>query len=89
MRGQKLNEILQDKDISREKREQVRHLLSELITKLHKEKITHGDLKHNNILITDTAACVTDLDGMKIHRIGWLFKVRQRKDLRSVENITM
>lgn len=88
VQGQKLSEILQDKDTSREKHEQVRRLLSELIIKLHKEKITHGDLKHNNVLITDTAACVTDLDGMMVHKSGLLFGVRKKKDLASLSSIT-
>lgn len=87
VQGQKLNEILKDKNISREKRGQLKRLLSELITKLHRKKITHGDLKHNNILITDTTACVTDLDGMKVHSFGWLFNIRKKKDLASLDAI--
>lgn len=45
--------------------------------------ITHGDLKHTNILLTGDGPVLTDLDGMKVHRFGGRCRSRYAKDVES------
>ena len=55
--------------------------IKDLFDKLGKYRITHGDLKHLNILITDNGPVLTDLDGMKVHKCNWIYKLRRARDL--------
>ena len=55
----------------------------ELIDKLAKYCITHGDLKHTNILVTDSGPVLTDLDGMKVHWWNCTCQRRKANDLES------
>jgi tRNA A-37 threonylcarbamoyl transferase component Bud32 len=52
-----------------------------MLDKIGKYRITHGDLKHTNILITDNGPMITDLDGMKVHKWNWTYKISRAKDL--------
>jgi tRNA A-37 threonylcarbamoyl transferase component Bud32 len=79
--GQKLSDFLRDSDVSKEKRLETIQKIKRLIEKLGKYRITHGDLKHTNILITDKGPVLTDLDGMKVHRWSWWFKINRDKDI--------
>ena len=80
--GQKLYDFLRNSNIDEEQRSTVMQQVKELLDKLWKYRITHGDLKHTNILITDNGPVLTDLDGMKVHKWTWIYKHRRRKDLR-------
>jgi serine/threonine protein kinase len=53
----------------------------DLLNNLGQYRISHGDLKHSNILITDNGPVLTDLDGMKVHRWDWIHRARQTKDI--------
>lgn len=81
VKGQKLSDILQQDDTSREKRKQVKLLLEELLAKMHNNLITHGDLKPTNVLLTDNGLVVTDLDSMKSYKWSWLCRVNRSKDV--------
>ena len=80
--GQKLYNFLQDDNITEQRRLNEIQRVMKLLDKLWKYRITHGDLKHTNILITDNGPMITDLDGMKVHKWTWIYKHRRRKDLR-------
>jgi len=80
VKGQKLYDFLRDSKIGQEERSRVTGKVKELLNKLGEHRITHGDLKHSNILITEDGPVLTDLDGMQVHRYGWLYKVYQAKD---------
>lgn len=82
VRGQKLKDFLRDSRTGEEEPLTVTGEVKDLLDKLGKYKITHGDLKHTNILITETGPVLTDLDGMKVHRWNWTCKVRYLKDLK-------
>ena len=63
--GRTLHDFLRD---DRNSEEQKRHALENLrreIDRLAQHRITHGDLKHTNILVTTTGLYLTDLDGMR------------------------
>jgi tRNA A-37 threonylcarbamoyl transferase component Bud32 len=53
----------------------------QLLEKLWKYRITHGDLKHTNVLVTRHGPVLTDLDGMIIHRWRLLYRNKQAKDM--------
>jgi tRNA A-37 threonylcarbamoyl transferase component Bud32 len=85
--GQKLYDFLRDSNVTEEERLKVTEQIKELLKKLGKHRITHGDLKHSNILITDTGPVLIDLDAIKFHWWRWLFEIKRNKDLVCLEDI--
>jgi serine/threonine protein kinase len=81
MEGTNLYNFLRNESIPEEKRSITSQQLKELLNKLAEHNITHGDLKHSNILITKNGPVLTDLDSMRTHRFSWMFKIRRTKDL--------
>jgi len=79
--GQKLYDFLRGSNITEEKRSTMTRQIEELLDKLGKYKITHGDLKHSNILIADDGPVITDLDGMEFHKWDLLYKAKRAKDI--------
>ena len=84
--GQKLYDFLRNSGATKQQRSKVTGQVKELLDKIGKHRITHGDLKHTNILITDNGPVLTDLDGMKVHKWNCTCRVRQAKDLKSFVN---
>ena len=81
VRGQKLYDFLRDANVAEENRSAAAQKIAELFDKLSKHRITHGDLKHSNILITNNWPVLTDLDGMKAHKWNWTCNLRLIKDV--------
>ncbi len=79
--GQKLYDFLRDSITGEEEHPTVTQQVGELLDKLGKYRITHGDLKHTNILITDNGPVLTDLDGMKAHKLRWTYQIKRAKDV--------
>ena len=79
--GQKLYDFLQHNKAGQQEHSKVTQQLRELLDKLQKHRISHGDLKHSNILVTENGPILTDLDGMKVHTGNWLFKIKRDKDI--------
>jgi len=79
--GQKLDDFLQDDSVHREHRLAVTQQIIQLLEKLWKYRITHGDLKHTNVLVTKSGPVLTDLDGMIVHRWRLLYRNKQAKDM--------
>ena len=79
--GQKLYDFLQNSNATKERHQIINNQIKELLNKMEKNHITHGDLKHTNILLTDNGPVLTDLDGMKAHKWGWSYKSSRAKDL--------
>jgi len=81
VKGQKLYDFLRDNKRGEEEHSKVIQQVKDLLDELGKYRITHGDLKHTNILVTDDGPVLTDLDGMKVHKFNWTYRLRQVKDL--------
>jgi len=77
--GRKLYDFLRD-SITEEQHSHVTSQIKELLERLGKYRITHGDMKHSNILVTDNGPVITDLDGMKVHRCKWFYRICRAKD---------
>ncbi len=80
--GQRLYDFLRDSKTGEEERSKVSGQVWELFERLGEYRISHGDLKHSNILITGNVPVLTDLDGVKVHKWNWIYRMRRRKDLR-------
>ncbi|MGA2093473.1 MAG: lipopolysaccharide kinase InaA family protein [Sedimentisphaerales bacterium] len=70
--GQNLHYFLRDKAIGQERRFVVVRQILEMIENLHKNKITHRDLKPTNILVTADGPALTDLDAITVHKLNWV-----------------
>ncbi len=81
--GPRFGQLLEDDRIEQRIRNETRENICKTIGKLALYHITHGDLKHTNILITDEGPVLTDLDGMIVHWWDWTCRRRQARDLES------
>jgi len=81
VKGRELKNFLRDDKTNEKKRSVVSQQVAELLDSLSEHKITHGDLRHSNILITESGPVLTDLDAMRAHRWGWMFKIKRDKDI--------
>lgn len=79
--GRRLYDFLRNENITEQQRLSVKQKVQELLDEMATNRITHGDLKHTNILITDDGPVLTDLDSMKLHRISWLYRIKRDKDI--------
>ena len=79
--GQNLHDFLQDTNISEQARAQAAEQVAAMLNKLGEHHISHGDLKHSNLLITKTGPVLTDFDSMKAHRFHLPYKIMRIKDL--------
>ncbi len=77
----KLYDFLRDESIGSQQKSKALSDVIELINRLSKYRISHGDLKHTNILITRHGPVLIDLDAMTVHKLKWLFKINHNKDL--------
>lgn len=84
--GRRLYDFLHDNKTSEEERSMVNQQIVKLLERLGKYRITHGDLKHSNILIADNGPVITDLDAMKVHKWNWLYKAKRTKDVAHFTN---
>jgi tRNA A-37 threonylcarbamoyl transferase component Bud32 len=78
--GQRLYDFLRDDNVSQEQRSTMTQQAKNLLDKLGEHRLTHGDLKPSNILVTKTGPVLTDLDGMKVHKWNWTYKVMRARD---------
>ena len=79
--GKSLHNILSDPDIPVNQHAAAKTQVEILLDRIGKFHITHGDLKHTNILITENGPVLTDLDAMKAHKSKLLYKRRRAKDI--------
>jgi len=87
VQGQNLYIFLRDKNVHMEARSKVGEQLKALLAQLCKYRISHGDLKHTNILVTENGPILTDLDAMRVHRWSWTHKIRWSRDMKRFADI--
>jgi serine/threonine protein kinase len=81
--GPNFADILRRGNRSEAERSKAAGPVLELLERLAVNRITHGDLKHTNILVTKEGPVLTDLDGMKVHRCRRSCRRKLAKDLES------
>jgi tRNA A-37 threonylcarbamoyl transferase component Bud32 len=79
--GPKLSDVLASDELAEQDRLNAVAKVEHVIAKLSASRITHGDLKHTNILITDSGAVLTDLDGMRVSRWNFSWRISGNKDV--------
>ena len=79
--GQVLYNSIRDETIAESQRLDAIRQVVELLDKLWGHHITHGDLKHTNLLMTQNGPVLTDLDGMLVHRHMLLYRNKRTKDM--------
>ena len=80
--GQKLHDFLKNHKSEQQKFLLVKQQLKTLMKKLSRYRITHGDLKHTNILVARDDIVLTDLDSLKFHRFEFIYKMRRSMDIK-------
>ena len=78
--GPSLHHFLRDESVTPEQRATTIQQVKDLLDQLAKYRMTHGDLKHSNILITKDGPALTDLDSVQFHRWHWTYRIRSVKD---------
>jgi len=77
--GQPLSSFLQNADVTGEQRSAAIRRTLDLLARLHDNRVTHSDLKHSNIIITDHGPVLIDLDAMQTHKLAWMARRQGRK----------
>lgn len=78
--GRNFYYVFNDKSLTDNEQTVITKQIEKLLEILWSHHITHGDLKHSNIIITQKGPALTDLDQMKVHIFSLFFKRRQAKD---------
>lgn len=81
VKGQPLYGILRDEGVTGDHKQRMINEVVRTLDRLASHGVSHGDLKHTNILCWEDTIFLTDLDGMETHRIAWLQRRRHQRDL--------
>lgn len=84
--GKKLYDFRQINNTTKEQHQTINNQIKEMFDEMEKNHITHGDLKHTNILITDKGPVLTDLDGMKVHKWAGDIRVVEQRTCSDSQN---
>jgi len=81
VQGQPFYHLVQAGGSQSQQRQQFTQAVIKMLEKLARWRITHGDLKHSNLLVTENGPVLTDLDGVKKHWFDWTCRRRFDKDI--------
>jgi tRNA A-37 threonylcarbamoyl transferase component Bud32 len=78
--GRTLYDLLRDSTVDERSKAATVQRVKGLLDELGRYRITHGDMKYTNILVTDAGPVLIDLDGMKAHKCPLIFRIYRDKD---------
>ncbi len=78
--GLQVQQILQDRGVAEEQKQRVHDQVLDLLRRMAEHGISHGDMKHTNILYDGTDVVLMDLDAMRIGGLNRLWPHRCRRD---------
>ncbi|MBN2302462.1 MAG: hypothetical protein JXN60_08105 [Lentisphaerae bacterium] len=78
--GPSMYQFLRDKNLAAEERENGMQQVKKLLDQLEKYHITHGDLKHTNILMAKNGPMLMDLDSVRYHKCRLTYRIRRARD---------
>jgi tRNA A-37 threonylcarbamoyl transferase component Bud32 len=86
--GTKLCDFL--RDLSRTEAEHTETLdrVEAILRQMEQYRITHGDLKPSNVIITSHGPVLIDLDSVKVHWTGLFFRRARAKDLKRLSSMS-
>jgi len=76
-----VHKILRDETIPESQKQRIHDQVLTLLRVMAEHGISHGDMKHTNILYDGTGIVLTDLDAMRIGGAGWLWRRRYQRDV--------
>lgn len=76
-----LRSVLYSHDVSEGHKRRLIHQALRLVDRLGSHGISHGDMKHTNILCDAGRIVLTDLDGLESHWLPWLHRQRRGRDI--------
>jgi len=79
--GPKLHDYLANPEITKTQKTETIDKVFKILARLEDNRITHGDLKHVNLIITPDGPTLIDLDSLKIHRTGLFYAYHRKKDM--------
>ena len=79
--GPRVHEILRDETVIGSEKQRINDQVLDLLRRMAEQGVSHGDMKHTNILYNGTDVVLTDLDGMRIGGTGWLRRHRYQRDV--------
>lgn len=79
--GQGLYGILRDESVPEDQRQRLIGQVVHVLERMADHAISHGDLKHTNMLCDGDRIMFTDLDSMQVHRVACLQRHRHKRDL--------
>jgi tRNA A-37 threonylcarbamoyl transferase component Bud32 len=79
--GSQVQEILRDGTAAEAHKQRINDQVLMLLRVMAEHGISHGDMKHTNILYDGTGVVLTDLDAMRIGGIGCLRRRRYQRDV--------
>ncbi len=80
--GRRLDDLLADGHVPGGTKRRLVSQVLRLLDRLAAHGISHGDMKHTNILCAGPLVTLTDLDGMQVHRIRSVRRARHLRDIR-------
>jgi tRNA A-37 threonylcarbamoyl transferase component Bud32 len=81
LQGPCVHEILRDQTVPEVQKQGINDQVLALLHLMAEHGISHGDMKHTNILYDGTGVVLTDLDAMRIGRTGRLRRHRYQRDV--------
>jgi len=79
--GPEVHRIFRDGAVSESQKQRIHELVLAVLGILAEHGISHGDMKHTNLLYDGRGIVLMDLDGMRIGGLGWLRRRRYRRDV--------
>jgi tRNA A-37 threonylcarbamoyl transferase component Bud32 len=80
--GQSAHEFFRDPAVSRAEQTAIARQFADVLNIMQREKISHGDMKATNFVISHDRLMVLDLDGLRLHGNKAHFERAFRRDLR-------
>ncbi len=77
--GRQVHEILRDEGLDHTQKQRINDQVIALLRLMAEQGISHGDMKHTNLLFDGTNIVLMDLDAMRIGGAGW--RRRCRRDM--------
>jgi tRNA A-37 threonylcarbamoyl transferase component Bud32 len=79
--GPQVHEIFRDRTVGSAQKQRVNDQVLQLLRRMAEHGVSHGDMKHTNILYDGTGVVLMDLDATRIGGTGWLGRRRCRRDV--------
>ncbi len=79
--GPQVHEVLRDETVADAQKQRIHDQVLALLCRMAEHGISHGDMKHTNLLFDGTGIVLTDLDAVRNGGIGWLRRRRCQRDV--------